>query len=279
MKGLQEKTNDGIFLHIKHGTICEESKTPKEKFVPVEVTNPRSGQVSTKYIKPYKLVEAMIKRIEWYEREYDGTPFMGWKLVLDADGVICTLDLPLQSQTATRFMKLAENLDFSVPVEFSAWKTADDKTALSVKQNGVQVPQKYTKDNPGDCPPPVQGFGKKWNYDAQTQFLHERMTHVVIPRLVALHGAEREQAESQNGTGAQSADTPAHTADGAEITDPMEAIRRSVKALAGTKVVDNATEEKILKDYFGTDKWNEVEMLPVGLLKAQAVKLDDLIPF
>lgn len=278
MKGLQEKGEGGIFLHIKHGTICEESKTPKEKFVPIEVTNPRSGQTSTKYIKPYKLVEAMIKRIEWYERDYDGTPFMGWKIVMDADGVPCTLDLPLQSQTATRFMKLAENLDFSQPVEFSAWKTPDDKTALSVKQGGNNVPQKYTKDNPNGCPPPVQGFGKKWNYDAQTQFLHERMTQVVIPKLNALRGIE-ETTENKNDTGTQNADTPAHNADGEEITNPLESIKRSVKVLAGTKVVDNASETKLLKDYFGTDQWSEVEMLPPGLLKAQAVKLDELIPF
>lgn len=272
MKGLQEKTDGGIFLHIKHGTICEESKIPKEKFVPIEVTNPRSGQTSTKYIKPYKLVEAMIKRIEWYEREYDGTPFMGWKLVLDADGVACTLDLPLQSQTATRFMKLAENIDFTKPVEFSAWKTPEDKTALSVKQEGNNIPQKYTKDNPGECPPPVQGFGKKWNYDAQTQFLHEKMTQVVIPKLQALRGVEEEKA-TNNG------DHQAPEDDGSDIDKPMEAIKRSVKALAGTKAVDNASETTLLKDFFGTDKWEEVELLPENLLRAVAVKLDNLIPF
>lgn len=277
MKGLQEKGEGGIFLHIKHGTICEESKTAKEKFIPIEVTNPRSGQTSTKYIKPYKLVEAMIRRIEWYEREYDGTPFMGWKIVLDADGVACTLDLPLQSQTATRFMKLAENLDFSQPVEFSAWKTPDDKTALSVKQGGNNVAQKYTKDNPNGCPPPVQGFGKKWNYDAQTQFLHERMTQVVIPKLNALRGMEPEPDKPENANGNQ-ASTPT-TSDGAEITDPLEVIKRAVKALAGTPVVDKAGEAEILANYFGTYDWAEIEKLPPGLLKAQAAKLDEIVPF
>lgn len=275
MKGLQEKGEGGIFLHIKHGTICEESKTPKEKFVPVEVTNPRSGQVSTKYIKPYKLVEAMIRRIEWYERDFDGTPFMGWKIVLDADGVPCTLDLPLQSQTATRFMKLAENLDFTKPVEFSAWKTPEDKTALSVKQEGNNVPQKYTKDNPGDCPPPVQGFGKKWNYDAQTQFLHERMTQVVIPKLNALRGLDKPDEPAAAGDNGNMVDA----GDEEEITDPFKMIQRSVKALAGTKVVDGADGNQILQNYFGTTNWEEIEKLPESFLKAQAKKLDDQIPF
>ncbi len=273
MKGLQEKSEGGIFLHIKHGTICEESKTPKEKFVAVEVTNPRSGQTSTKYIKPYRLVEAMITRIEWYEREYDGTPFMGWKVVLDADGVVCTLDLPLQSQTATRFMKLAENLDFTRPVEFSAWKTAEDKTALSVKQDGENVSQKYTKENPNGCPPPVQGFGKKWNYDAQTQFLHERMTQFVIPKLNALRGLEKSNEP------VVASDTVKPDPDTDEITDPMGIIRRSVAACAGKPIVDGANEAAILENYFGTSDWSEIEKLPEGLLKAQAKKLDELIPF
>lgn len=276
MKGLQEKTDGGIFLHIKHGTICEESKTPKDKFVAIEVTNPRSGQTSTKYIKPYKLVEAMIKRIEWYEREYDGTPFMGWKLVLDADGVACTLDLPLQSQTATRFMKLAENLDFTKPVEFSAWKTPEDKTALSVKQEGNNVPQKYTKDNPGDCPPPVQGFGKKWNYDAQTQFLHEKMTQVVIPKLNALRGVEEER-EAEAATTNGNALAPNN--DGSDITDPFSAIQRSIKALAGIKEAGNKSENQLLEEYFGTTNWDEIEKLPEAFLRKQAAKLDEMIPF
>lgn len=275
MKGLREKGEGGIFLHIKHGTICEESKTPKEKFVPIEVTNPRSGQTSTKYIKPYKLVEALIKRIEWYERDYDGTPFMGWKIVLDADGTTCTLDLPLQSQTATRFMKLAESLDFTKPVEFSAWKTPEDKTALSVKQDDAQVPQKYTKDNPNGCPPPVQGFGKKWNYDAQTQFLHERMTQVVIPKLNALRGLEQETPETQK----EAANTSTSDAGESEITNPIEAIKRSIKALAGTDPVQKASENQLLMQYFETDNWEEIEKFPESLLKVQAKRLDDLIPF
>lgn len=272
MKGLQERGEGGIFLHIKHGTICEESKTPKEKFVAIEVTNPRSGVSSTKYIKPYKLVEAMIKRIDWYEREYDGTPFMGWKIVLDADGTACTLDLPLQSQTATRFMKLAENIDFTKPVEFSAWKTPEDKTALSVKQEGNNVPQKYTKDNPGECPPPVQGFGKKWNYDAQTQFLHERMTKIVIPRLNSLRGTEPEEATTT--TSALEPDD-----DGSDITNPFEAIQRSVKALAGIKEAGNKSENQLLEEYFGTTNWDEIQKLPEAFLKKQAAALDNLIPF
>ena len=272
MKGLQEKTDDGIFLVIKHGGIVQESKNPREGFVPIEVPNVRTGDKVIKYIKRYKGVEALIKRIEWYDREYEDTRFMGWKLLLDANGVACTLTLPFESQVGSRFMKLAENIDFSQPVEFSAWKSPDDKTALSVKQNGENVSQKYTREDPGDCPAPTQGFNKKWNFDAQKQFLHERMISVVIPKVQALNAnghtdntpEETHGGASPNGNG---------TGGGIDF----ESIKTCLK--------DYATEKKIhlndaIEEWFDTRTWADVEKMDPALLKAQAAKLAEaVIPF
>lgn len=184
MRGLQEQTDTGtIYLKIKHSSICEESKADQPGFEPVEVTNPRTGENITKYIKRYKGVEALVCKVEWYERDFEGTPFMGFNLYLDANGVPCVLDLPLKSRVTSRFMKLAENIDFMQPVEFSAWHDRkSDSTAFNVRQNGESVPQKYTMEHPGDCPPPVQSkVTKKWNFDAQTEYLLDVMNKIVIP--------------------------------------------------------------------------------------------------
>src|SRR5688572_2415022 len=99
MKGLQEQSASGTtYLVIKHSSICEESKTPVVGFEPVEVENPRTHEKITKYIKRYRGVEALVCKIEWYEREHEGTPFMGYKVHLDAAGVPCVLDLPLKAR-------------------------------------------------------------------------------------------------------------------------------------------------------------------------------------
>jgi len=202
MKGLQEQSDtNAVFLTIKHHGIVQESKVAREDFKPVEVTNPRTGETFTKFIKRYKAVEALINKIEWrdtgqqYEQRY-----MGFKIYLDADGVPCVLDLPFESRQCTRFMKLAENIDYTKPVEFRAWHDKQtDSTAFFVGQgqNGdgktISVPQKYTRDNPGDCPPPVQKFNGKWNFDDQTEFLYERMMSVVIPRVDAAVAMRAEQ--------------------------------------------------------------------------------------
>lgn len=191
MKGLQEKTSAGTtFLVIKHHSLCEESKTERPGFEQITVYNPRTitpekplGDPITKYIKKYAGVEALICKVEWYDTEekYDQR-YQGWKIHLNAAGVPCVLDLPFNSRAAGRFMRLAENLDFSEPVEFSAWYDAkNDATAFNVKQFGKSVQQKYTKDNPGDCPQPEKNFQGKLNFDKVNEFLYGRMINVVVP--------------------------------------------------------------------------------------------------
>lgn len=202
MRGLQEKSGARkTFLVIKHNTICEESKAERPGFFPQEVRNPRTDETSIKYIKPYDSVEALITKIEYrdtqdqYEQRYTS-----WRIHLDAAGTPCVLELPFQSRISTRFMKLAENVDYTRPVEFRAWRdTRSDSTAFYVGQReneddekSVSVPQKYTRDNPGDCPEPQQRLGGKWNFDDVTEFLHERMMTVVIPKVEAARGLAEE---------------------------------------------------------------------------------------
>lgn len=187
MKGLQEKTaSNAIFLVIKHNSICQESKNERAGFEPVEVMNPQTKEVSIRFIKKYECVDALITKIEWRDTEdqYEQR-YMSWKIHLDAAGTPCVLEIPFNSRVGDRFMKMAENLDFSKPVEFRAWRDNEDKTAFILRQDGVSVPQLYTKANPGACPPPVQKFGGKWNFDDQSEFLHSQMMTVVIPRVEA----------------------------------------------------------------------------------------------
>lgn len=269
MKGLQEKNSDGVFLQIKHHCICQESRSPREGFVPIDVKNVRTGETITKYIKRYKGVEALVRKIEWYDREHDGTRFMGWKLVLDANGTSCTLDFPFESRMGDRLMKTAENIDFSQPVEFSAWKGPDDKTALTIKQGNQNIPQKYTKDNPGECPVPVKGFNGKWNFDKQKEFLHQRMKEVVIPSLQALHGspatAERSEISESNGHGDLD----------------LDALLKQVQS----NLKDYAEQEKItttdaIEKWFKTRSWTDVEKLSAVQLKDVNDELADaVIPF
>lgn len=209
MKGLQETSDtNAIFLAIKHHGIVQESKSEKPGFKPIEVTNPRTGETFKKFIKRYNAVEALVNKVEWrdtgdqYEQRY-----MGFKVYMDADGVPCVLDIPFASRQCSRFMKLAENIDWMRPVEFRAWHDSKtDSTAFFVGQTpdgadkAISVPQKYTRDDPGDCPPPVQKFNGKWNFDDQQEFLYRQMMDVVIPAVDAAAMA-REQSNGNHPSG------------------------------------------------------------------------------
>lgn len=187
MKGLVEQTETNtIYLTVKHHSIVQESKTEREGFKPVEVKNPRTDEIITKHIKQYKAIEGLICKIEWYDTEdrYEHT-FMGWKIHMNANGVPCVLDLPFDSRASNRLMKVAENLDFSQPVEFRAWHDRKtDSTAFFIGQHGEGVRQKYTLESPGKCPAPTQNpVTKKWNFEKQKEYLHKIMTDVVIPEV------------------------------------------------------------------------------------------------
>lgn len=189
-RGAVEDTGPaGKYLVIKHHSICEESKKPKDGFMQIEVANPRTGDVTIKYIKKYRMIEGYIDEVKWYDTgdKYD-QQYTGFKLKIVADQVYF-LDLPFESRACTRFMQLAEHIDFTDFVTFYAWKTTNkntgnEETAIAFKQNDQNIPQVYSKDKPGECPIPTKTTvaGKtKWNFDATNAFLFERMQEIVAP--------------------------------------------------------------------------------------------------
>lgn len=278
MKGFQQKTeSNGMFFTVKHNSIVRESKTPQPDFELITTINPRTGEEISKYVQRYNTLEALITKIEWYDTEqrYDFR-YRGWKVHLDADGKHGVLDIPFSSRTASRFMKLSENIDFTKPVEFRAWKDSrSDSTAFFVGQEGQSVPQKYTRDNPGDCPPPVEKFNGKWSYDDQEEFLYNQMVNVVIPRVEAAHAATemREEAPASE----ENHEEPPETE-----TEKKAALLKTIKSSLAELAEEDPKRSKadLLDEWFDVKSWAKVEQLPVDMLAAQSKKLlDALVPF
>lgn len=279
MKGFQQKTSgDGNFFVVKHGSIVRESKTPQEGFEKIEIENRRTKEKVTKYIQRYNAIEALITKIEWYdtEQKFD-IRYRGWKIHLTADGgKKGILDIPINSRVAGRFMKLAENIDYSKPVEFRAWlDPKSDSTAFFVGQDGNSVPQKYTKDNPGDMPPPVQKFNGDWSFDDQMQFLHKKMLDVVIPKVQALNPVE----EKPDGQEAKPEHEDFTESDDEPVSTVLKSIQGIIRAVAGKKEAHGRTKSELLMDYFGSADWGEIEKMPEATLRAGLAKLDELVPF
>ena len=277
MKGFQQKTQgDGNFFAIKHGSIVRESKTPQEGFEKIEITDRRTGEKFTKYIQRYDTIEALVTKIEWYDTEQRFTKrYQGWKLFLNANGKRGVLDLPIQSRTTGRFMKLAENLDFTKPVEFRAWHDSkSDATAIFVGQNGESVPQKYTRDDPNGMPEPTQDFKKNWDYSKQEEFLYKRMIEVVIPKVNA---SQPEQPEQDEPHGEEQVEpTPATSLDEKLI----ERVKQALSDLSEHKDYEDRSRKELMEEFFGTSKFEEIEAMPPESVKAVLKKIDEIvIPF
>lgn len=273
---------NGTYLKLKHGYLCQESKTEKEGWKKVE--GEFDGTPYKKWIRPYKAVNGYIDKIERYEREFSGRKIRGWNITInDGDGHYI-LDIPFASvKVNSRWMKIAESIDYNKPVRISGWlDRKTDSMAINIQQDGVTVPQKYTREDPGDMPEPIQRSSGKWDYGAQEDFLVDRLVRFVIPNVETIaakrNGVDKPtqtQPETASGLEDDENDDANETSKDIALKD----IKRSVNALAGTKIVDGASVAQILKDYFGTDSIAEVEILPESLLRAQAAKLDSLIPF
>lgn len=273
MKGLQEKSDSGvIFLAVKHNSLIQQSKGPRDGFEEIEVENPRNHEKVRKFIKRYSAVEGMVTKIEWYdtEQKYENR-YQGWKVHMDAKDVPVVVDLPFASIPASRFMKLAENIDWTKPVEFRAWKDLKrDATAFWVGQNNESVPQKYTREDPGDCPQPTQNARGKWNYDGQMDFLQKRMNEVVIPAVLKANAWRIDGKEKRTET--------AEAAPASSNGFSMEDLKEQVKELADQTV--GKTEKDVLAEYLGADTWEQVEKMPIPVLKTVYQKIvDDITPF
>lgn len=275
---LEEFGEGGIFLKIKHGGIIQESKTERDGYKKVEGVV--DGTPYKKWIRPYKAVSGFIDKIDRYDREFSGKKIRGWNIHITDGDARYVLDIPFSSaKVNSRWMKLAESIDYAKPVRFSAWHDKkSDSMALNVQQDGVTVPQKYTREEPNGLPEPVQRSSGKWDYGAQEDFLTERMIKFVIPNVELIaasrNGVDKPVQTSETSSGLEEDDSESDD-DSPVIRD----IKRTVKALAGTKAVNGASAETLLKESFGTSDWEEIKKLPESLLKAVSDKLDNLIPF
>lgn len=191
----EQRHNDGLFLSVKHGALCLESKEPKEGYELIE--GEVDGEPYSKYIKKFAGMDGLITKIEWYERSGTYGTFRGLKLVVKDKGEVYLLDLPYEKRPYDYFTKVAENIDFSKTVEIVTWPDREKpkQTVFAIKQDGKFIQWKYTKDDMGDCPPAKQLRSGKWNFDDQRDWLLENLINVVIPQVNALHEFDEVEPE------------------------------------------------------------------------------------
>lgn len=174
--------NDIVYLEVKHYCLWRALKTKTNGCEVLEVPNPTTGAMVTKYGYRYDTVSGQAMKLIKYdtERKYSKRYF-GFKLHLVDGAETYVLDMPYQSQILKRFLRLARNVDWNFPLSITAFKGKKGKgemeeTGIWFRQRGETVKPYYTKENPHGMPEAIfYSAEQQWDFRAQHNWLVERL--------------------------------------------------------------------------------------------------------
>ena len=154
---IQNTKGNVKFLKIADHQLCLKEKVENADSISAEdialgweylKTTDSSGKEYHNKVLKFKKVSGYLTGVEYAKRTLPGSTVevASWRLELEDGDEKYSLDIPANSPAASRFVKLAENINPSQPIEIAAWKDTSDvkpKQAFMVKQAGSNIPQKY----------------------------------------------------------------------------------------------------------------------------------------
>lgn len=217
-----------VFLQAKHYCLWQEVKQQVPGCEAVEVKNPKTEAVSTKYGFKFNTVSGLVTDLVKYdtERKY-ATRFFGFKMHFrDADDAY-VLDMPYQSQLLRRFLRVAPNVDWNLPLSITIFKgkkeNGSEELGVWFQQHGETVKVYFTRENPRGMPNAIHHADtQEWDFREQHRWLVERLKTETIPDIqeAAKRVAPPVQplhSDAEEPTPAEEQPQPHHRSD--EITD------------------------------------------------------------
>lgn len=181
--------NGRVYLEVKHYCLWRSLKKQVQGCDEVEANNPSTGQKVKKYGYRYDTVSGHVVKIEKYDTEKKYSKrYFGFKMHL-LDGIeTYVLDMPYNSQILRRFMRIAPNIDWSFPLQITAFKgkkkpgAGVEPTGIWFQQGDETIKQFYTYEEPHGMPAGIQDPDThEWDFRAQQHWLVEQLKTVVIP--------------------------------------------------------------------------------------------------
>ena len=187
--GLTRRTeSNAVFLSVKDYDLWQEFKTQKPNCDTIQVTNPETKEIITKYgLKYYSVVGHAVK-IEEYKREHGKKTYIGYKLHLRDGADLFIVDMPYQSRLLRNFLQSCPNMNWEKPLSIRAFKgkndNGDPEQAIWFQQDGQTIKYYFTKDHPNGMPEPRQ-TRTGWDFSARQEWLIDRMMTDTAPRIAA----------------------------------------------------------------------------------------------
>lgn len=176
-----------VFLQAKHYCLWQELKSQVDGCEAVQVKNPKTDAVSTKYGYKFNTVSGLATGLVKYdtEKKYP-TRFFGFKLHLRDGDDAYVLDMPYQSQLLRRFLRVAPNVDWNKPLSITIFKgkkeNGGEELGVWFQQRGETVKVYFTRENPRGMPQATQDPDThEWDFRAQHRWLVELLKTRTIP--------------------------------------------------------------------------------------------------
>lgn len=186
-----DESGNTTFVNIVSGRFA--IKVDKETPGAVERKN-KNGE--TVYELLYNTVSGLITGIEKKETDYGNQ----WNVTLSENGKRAVVSFPYSSRMADGFLRRIENVNLSEPVALKVF-TFDEKTYMTVNQNGQKIDMVYTKDNPNGLPEMKQVKVKGeliWDDTEKMEFLEKMVMEKIVPKLPKPVETPQPQTTGQN---------------------------------------------------------------------------------
>lgn len=182
------RESNTVFLQVRDNSLWQEIKQAVDGCDAIEVKNPTTGEVKTKYGYKFHSVEGRATGLVKYDKTDNKVRYFGFKLHIKDGGETFILDMPYSSQILRRFLRVAPNFDWNLPISIAIFKgkKKDGTPELGVwfQQRGETVKAYFTKDNPHGMPEAIYYQEvQQWDFRAQHLFLIEQLKSHTIPQI------------------------------------------------------------------------------------------------
>lgn len=182
-----------VYLQVKHYCLWREIKNRVEGCDEVDANNPATGATVKKFGYRFDTVSGRALKLLKYDTEKKYSKrYFGFKLHLVDGGETFVLDMPYTSQILRRFLRLAPNVNWSLPLSISVFKGSKaegagvETTGIWFQQRGETVKAHFTREQPHGMPEAAfDPEMKEWDFKAQHRWLVERLKEQTIPDIEA----------------------------------------------------------------------------------------------
>lgn len=179
-----------IYLQVKHYSWWQDLKKPAEGSESVEVTNPQTKEILTKHGFAYRKVSGRVVKVAQYDTEKKfAKRYFGFKFTLREGADTYVLDMPYESQALRRFLAIAPNVNWDIPLSITVFKGKKEgdhagaaPTVVWFQQNEETVKSFFTKDHLNGMPMATQDpMTKTWDFRAQRSWLTVYFLDNIVP--------------------------------------------------------------------------------------------------